>query len=308
MKNILTPIKWTGSKQSQADRIITTFPDKINSYCELFLGSGAVLIKLLNDYPEKVSECKSFMCTDTNPDLVALHNLIKKNPYKLISYYEEEWKLRNTYNGELRQLDNNEEMVAHRNEHYYALRDKYNSHYFEGTDECAMELMTLLAFNFNGLVRYGKNGFNAACMPVVPGIKPISKKQIIDNCHILYKKYDVKFECKSYNVVDINNNSTIYLDPPYKMFLNEKSKDGVYNAGNFDLDSFYDWCNNKKDVEYIGVSFDGGTVGDEAFSIEKGWTKITNDTGTSRFRRQMTKTKEPNKTIKTKESLYIKKK
>ena len=49
--NILTPIKWTGCKRTQADRIIKQMPDNITSYCELFLGSGAVMIKLLNDYP-----------------------------------------------------------------------------------------------------------------------------------------------------------------------------------------------------------------------------------------------------------------
>lgn len=36
-KNVLPPIKWTGSKRTQADRIITTFPEDINSYFELFL-------------------------------------------------------------------------------------------------------------------------------------------------------------------------------------------------------------------------------------------------------------------------------
>ena len=53
-------------------------------------------------------------------------------------------------------------------------------------------------------------------------------------------------------------------------------------------------------------SFDGGIAGDEGFPECNGWTKITNDTGTSKFRRQMSKTKEPNKLIKTKESLYVK--
>lgn len=303
MKNILTPIKWTGSKRTQADRIIQTFPDAIHSYFELFLGSGAVLLKLLNDYPDKVKSCKTFYCTDTNPDLIALHNLIKNNPDKLNEYYKEQWIERNIYNGKLCPNDNFQEMINHRNYHYYTLRDKYNLHYLQGTEECAMELMTLLAFNFNGLVRYGKNGFNAACMPVVPGIHPDSKKEIIDNCHSLYTKYDVKFECCSYNEIFIYDNSTVYLDPPYKMFLTGKG--GVYNAGNFDLNKFYNWC-NENNAEYIGVSFDGGTVGDKAFSVENGWQKITNDTGTSKFRRQMSKTKEPNKSVKTTESLYIK--
>ena len=39
--NILKPINWTGSKRTQAKRIIQQMPDNITSYCELFLGSGA---------------------------------------------------------------------------------------------------------------------------------------------------------------------------------------------------------------------------------------------------------------------------
>ena len=54
------------------------------------------------------------------------------------------------------------------------------------------------------------------------------------------------------------------------------------------------------------VSFDGGTAGDEGFPECNSWAKITNDTGTSKFRRQMSKTREPNKVLKTKESLYVK--
>lgn len=304
-KNVYAPVKWTGSKRTQADRIIATFPEDIHSYYELFLGSGAVLIKLMSEYQEKLVNCKKFYCTDANPDLIALHNLIKTNPDKLNKYYKEQWIERNTYLGKLQPEVDEGEMVAHRNSHYYTLRDKYNSHYFQGTEECGMELMTLLAFNFNGLVRYGKNGFNAACMPIGPGISPEGKKEIIDNCHKLYVKYDVQFVSQSYTEAEVDGDATVYLDPPYKMFLNEKDKAGVYNAGNFDLNSFYEWCNTTP-TDYIGVSFDGGTVGDEAFSTQKGWEKIVNDTGTSKFRRQMTKTKEPKKSIRTSESLYVK--
>ena len=303
--NILTPIKWTGCKRTQADRIIEQMPDNITSYCELFLGSGAVMIKLLNDYPEKLSNCKHVICSDTNADLIMMWKLIKDNPNKLIDFYTKEWKERNTYLGKLQPENNEGEMVNHRNAHYYALRDKYNTHYLKGTEDGAMELMTLLAFNFNGLVRYGKKGFNAACMPVVPGIHPDNKKEIIMRCNELVKKYNVQFNNVSYDSLYIPMNSTIYLDPPYKMFLNENAS-GIYNSDEFNLKKFYNWCNEtSKDCNML-VSFDGGTAGDEGFPECNGWTKITNDTGTSKFRRQMSKTKEPNKTLKTKESLYVK--
>lgn len=307
MKNILTPIKWTGSKNSQADRIIKQMPEDITSYYELFLGSGAVMLKLMNDYPNKLKNCKHVIATDTNADLITMWNLIKGNPIKLIEFYNKEWKERNTYLGELRPKDNSDEMVNHRNVHvhYYALRERYNKHYLQGTEEGAMELMTLLAFNFNGLVRYSKNGFNASCMPVNPGIVPELKEEIIMNCHKLVKKYDVEFVNNSYDKIYIPIGSTVYLDPPYKMFLGE-NKSGVYNSDEFSLVKFYEWCNQTSETCNMLVSFDGGNAGDEGFPESKNWTKITNDTVTSKFRRQMSKTKEPCKPMKTKESLYIK--
>lgn len=145
----------------------------------------------------------------------------------------------------------------------------------------------------------GKKGFNAACMPVVPGMHPDNKKEIIMKCNELIKKYNVQFENISYDSLYIPTNSTIYLDPPYKMFLNENAS-GIYNSDEFNLKSFYNWCNEtSKDCNML-VSFDGGTAGDEGFPECNGWTKITNDTGTSKFRRQMSKTREPNKVLKQK--------
>lgn len=48
--NILTPVKWTGSKRTQAKRIIANFPNKIDFYIEPFLGSGAVMMELLTNH------------------------------------------------------------------------------------------------------------------------------------------------------------------------------------------------------------------------------------------------------------------
>ncbi len=122
-----------------------------------------------------------------------------------------------------------------------------------------------------------------------------------------FNKYDVRLICGDYKaaLTGIRKGSFVYLDPPYKMFLNENAS-GIYNSDEFNLKNFYNWCNEtSKDCNML-VSFDGGTAGDEGFPECNGWTKITNDTGTSKFRRQMSKTKEPNKTLKTKESLYVK--
>ena len=46
MKNkLVSPVvKWVGGKRQLLDQIIPLLPDKIISYCEPFLGGGAVFI------------------------------------------------------------------------------------------------------------------------------------------------------------------------------------------------------------------------------------------------------------------------
>lgn len=66
--------------------------------------------------------------------------------------HQETENFNNNLNGVLKADDNSQKMQDHRNEHYYELRDKYNKHYMTGGEDAAMELMCLLAFDFNGLV------------------------------------------------------------------------------------------------------------------------------------------------------------
>lgn len=310
----LSPIRWTGSKRTQSERIISRFPDKIEKYVEPFVGGGSVFMHLVTDYQDMLApNFKAIIC-DTNKDLIVLWKLIKKDPKKVIDFYNKYWNERNTINGIpycncIYVKDNN--VINHRNDHYYKIREQYNKHYLEGTEEGACELMCLMATCFNGLVRYGKNGFNSPCMPVIPGMNPKSKEEIIMHCHEVLNKYDVDIRCWSYLDLDEEDlkDAVVYCDPPYKMFLNEKSKSsvGVYNSANFNLSDFSHWCNEDVDCRMLLISFDSGDIGWEYFASDK-FEKVEHDTGVSNFRRQQTKMKdEKKKTKKTSESLYIRK-
>lgn len=306
--NILAPIKWTGNKRTQSKRIIGQMSDYIPCYCELFLGSGAVLMDLLTNHSNKLIDeygnKSRIIVSDTNPDLIAMWRKIKDNPMHISHYYRTEWISRNTIDGVLSPNDCSPKAVEHRNKHYYALRDKYNKNVFSGNEEQGMLLMCLLAFNFNGLVRYGKHGFNASNMPVTSGMHPDTKFDIIKNCNKLLNEYNVEIHCSSYDEINIPVFSTVYLDPPYKMFLNDKSENGVYNCGNFNLDEFSEWC-HKTNYCNLMISFDGGEVGEQYFPLNE-YIKIVNENGISNFRKQMTKTREPKKRVKSSESLYLK--
>ena len=76
-------VKWSGSKRSQAEEIISLFPKEINTYYEPFCGGCSVLRRLLS------SEIRvnNYICSDLNGDLINLWNLIKEQPIELYEHY-----------------------------------------------------------------------------------------------------------------------------------------------------------------------------------------------------------------------------
>ena len=81
-------IKWTGGKGRQAERIVARFPAEIDTYHEPFLGGGSVLGRLL-DSPIRVGR---YSCSDSYSPLIALWNLVKDDPDRLIGEYRRMWR------------------------------------------------------------------------------------------------------------------------------------------------------------------------------------------------------------------------
>ena len=76
-------IKWTGNKRLQAAHILAYFPAEIATYYEPFLGGGSVLGRLL-DSDIRVGR---YECSDSFAPLIALWNLVKDEPDRLIDGY-----------------------------------------------------------------------------------------------------------------------------------------------------------------------------------------------------------------------------
>ena len=80
-------IKWSGSKRSQAESILTYFPKEIDTYYEPFCGGASVLRRLLSS-DIKVNR---YVCSDLNRGLIDLWNEIVNNPERVSSYYNMLW-------------------------------------------------------------------------------------------------------------------------------------------------------------------------------------------------------------------------
>ena len=135
-------IKWSGSKRSQSEEIIKSFPKSINTYYEPFIGGGSVLFQLLHSD----IRVEQYICSDINKDLIVLWNMIKDNPNHLCIKYEEMWN-------ELNSIED----IELKKQYYYKVRSKYNT-----TREPHLFLF-LSRTCTNGLIRYNsKNEFNTS--------------------------------------------------------------------------------------------------------------------------------------------------
>ena len=78
-----TFLKWTGSKRLQADFILDKFPKEIDTYYEPFLGSGSIMMRLLEtDIP-----VNNIVASDVCEPLIGLWKEVQTNPQSIIDTY-----------------------------------------------------------------------------------------------------------------------------------------------------------------------------------------------------------------------------
>src|SRR3989338_3615265 len=229
---VLKPfIKWTGSKRSQAEEIISYFPDKINTYYEPFLGSGAILGNL---------RPQNAVGGDINKPLIELWKTLKENPEKIAEDYRKNWQ----------KLQDEGHLL------FYKIRDRFNK------KQSPSDFLFLTRTCVNGLIRYNKDGeFNNSLHHTRPGINPDQLRKTLIQWSLFIKKY--KFSNQSYEVTtkDVGKDDFVYLDPPY-------ANTGTRYFGGIDYNDFIYYLKhlNRKGVKFA-LSYDG-TRGEKSFVVE----------------------------------------
>lgn len=213
-------LKWAGGKTQLVSEIERTFPKQfLNSqftYIEPFVGSGAVLFWVLNNFPK----LEKAVINDINADLTNTYKTIASNPKELISILEVLQK-------EFHSLDGKEEK---KKEYYYQKRSLYNSRRSSQTDHSALFIF-LNRTCFNGLYRVNrKNEFN------VP-IGSYKKPTICDRDNILavsetLKKVEILCGDFEQTLPHATAKTLFYFDPPYKP-LSETSSFNSYSKDEF---------------------------------------------------------------------------
>lgn len=230
-------LKWAGGKTQLISDIERTLPTEITKekfiYIEPFVGSGAVLFWMLNNFPK----LEKAVINDINEDLINTYKTIASKPKELISILE-------ILQNEFHNLEGNEE---NKKLYYYQKRELYNTRKEEKSGQAALFIF-LNRTCFNGLYRVNsKNLYN---VPMGGYKKPtICDKENILTVSNALQKVEILNGDFEQTLDYANNNSLFYFDPPYKP-LSETSSFNSYAKDEFNDSEqirLRDFC-NKLDV------------------------------------------------------------
>ena len=220
LKNGKPFLKWAGGKTQLISEIEKNLPPSIVSkqfiYIEPFVGSGAVLFWILNNFPQ----IEKAVINDINEDLISTYKTIKSAPKELISILE-------ILQEEYHSLDNS---VDNKKDYFYSKRELFNNRKQEQTVHSALFIF-LNRTCFNGLFRVNrKNEFN---VPIGSYKKPTicDKSNLLTVSSALQK---VELLCGDFEqtINFTGSNTLFYFDPPYKP-LSETSSFNSYAKDEF---------------------------------------------------------------------------
>lgn len=221
-------VKWVGGKRQLLERLMPLFPETYASYCEPFIGGGAVLFAL---QPQKA------IINDINSELIGVYRAIKDDVEALIK--------------RLAQFENTKEC-------FYEVRgwDRNAELYNQLTDiDKAARVIFLNKTCYNGLYRVNSAGeFNT---PFGRYKNPnIVNESTLRAVHEYFNTADVTILNTSYSeaIQGLPENSFVYLDPPYDPISVTASFTG-YNAGGFsreDQIALRDCCHQ---LDAAGIKF-----------------------------------------------------
>ena len=219
MKVFQPVIKWTGSKRSQSNEIVSYFPKEIETYYEPFCGGCSVLRELL-DSDIKV---ENYICSDNNHDLIMLWKTIKMTPSILSSAYRRLWN----------ELNKNDD-IERKKYLYEEIRNRFNMY------RNPMDFMFLNRTCYNGLIRYNTEGdFNTSFHFSRKGIGPDKFDKIVNEWSELLNDNKVAFLTKDYRQINPYENDFMYIDPPYT------NTNGVY-TDDFTHAELFEWIRKLK--------------------------------------------------------------
>lgn len=215
-KRVPQLLKWVGNKHRFADEIISAMPEKINTYYEPFLGSGAVLGTLLNQTKNTLvpaTTIEKAVASDIMTPLIGVFQYAKNDPQTLINHYE---SCIDDYNDD-------------RSEKYLEIRDRFNQ------NKSPLDFAVLTRTCYSGIIRFRKSdGYMST--PIGPH-NPIAPESFSDRVLIWHELIkDVTFLNADFRETMrmANEGDLVYCDPPYT-----HSQTILYGAQGFNIEDLW---------------------------------------------------------------------
>lgn len=215
-------LKWIGSKQRVAHKIISFFPDHFGRYIEPFLGSAAVLGTLAP---------RSALASDVLNPLIELWNTLKTDPALILEWYRSRW----------------ERYQDHRTTAYEEIKTTYNR------EPNAPDLLFLSRSCYGGVIRFRLDGYISTPVGIHNPITPAAMSKRITEWH--RRIQGTTFVCSDFetSIAQAGAGDIVYCDPPYS-----HTQQILYGAQRFSLERLLDAIARAKGRgAFVALSIDG---------------------------------------------------
>lgn len=235
-------LKWAGGKSQLLANVheqINSYEDfKLKKYVEPMVGSGAVLFEILATH-----NLESVYISDVNKGLINTYKVIRDDIDVLIESLSNVQTIYYSLSQEQRKGK------------YYEIRDEYNATPIKNSNRVqkATEFIFLNKTCFNGLYRENKKGdFN------VP-MGEYKSPKILDeaNLRLVSKALQgvtIKYADFSASLDYIDENTLVYLDPPYRP-ISKTANFNSYTSNSFDDDEQIRLAKFIKNIDKKGAKF-----------------------------------------------------
>ncbi|WP_276752160.1 Dam family site-specific DNA-(adenine-N6)-methyltransferase [Treponema succinifaciens] len=223
IKQIRSPLFYTGDKYKLIPELKKYFPDKIDKFVEPFVGGGSVFLNI---------EANEFYENDIDKNIISIHKYLSSfaNSEDLLNILLskiDEYEFSCSYKGktvpdELRKKYVKTYFAKYNNESYKQLKEKYNNS--DRTD--IADLYLLLIYGFNRMLRFNQKGefnlpvgnvdFNQNVFDSLTDYIKLTNKKNPHWSNTDYKEF--------LSNINIKESDFIYLDPPYLITSSEYNK------------------------------------------------------------------------------------
>ena len=218
-----------GNKKKLINKgLINLFPKDINTFIDIFAGSGIVSMN---------TTANKYMVNDIDSNLFRLYSLFKVNSIEdIVNHVEQRI---NEYNLARERTKRNEFKDKNKIEQYKLAYSNFRNYYNQTKND--LDFYTLMFYSFSQQFRFNsKNEFN---MPCGNDCFSETNKEYIKNGCEFFSQDNVKIfnkDFKTLKIDNLNQDDFVYLDPPYFNTTATYNENGGWNIE--DENALYSMC------------------------------------------------------------------